>query len=107
MVGAYIKTYGSPEGVGDILLARELNKIVCKPFDSDIWLMQFLHAAIVAWWIAEYTGWYVDDQAGTSVEEYDLDEGMYTYPGSLGCVYSCGSPKLLGKDRVPLKAEAD
>ncbi len=87
MVGAYIRTYGSPEGIGDIALARELNKIVCKPFDSEIWVMQFLHAAIVAWWIAEYTGWYVDELAGASVEEFDLDEGENLYLTMAGRPY--------------------
>ncbi len=58
------------------MLARELNKALCKQSDADTWQIPILHAAVVAWWIAEYTGWYVEEQAGTSLEAYDLDEGI-------------------------------
>lgn len=56
--------------MGDLHQARELNKLVCKGDDS--WPLPFLGATVRAWWIAEYSGWYLDDPA--DAEGIDLDE---------------------------------
>ncbi len=74
--GVYIRVYGSTEGVGDLTQARNLNQIVCKQSDDDNWQLQLLHATIQVWWIAEYSGWYVEDQPGFSLEGIDVDEGI-------------------------------
>ncbi|KAH8910283.1 hypothetical protein BR93DRAFT_950194 [Coniochaeta sp. PMI_546] len=70
-LGAFINEFGSTEGVGDLHQARELNKLVCKQDDS--WPLPFLGATVRAWWIAEYSGWYLDDPVGAEAEGIDLD----------------------------------
>lgn len=71
-LGAFINEFGSTEGVGDLHQARELNKLVCRQDDS--WPLPFLGATVRAWWIAEYSGWYLDDPVGAEAEGIDLDE---------------------------------
>jgi nuclear pore complex protein Nup205 len=71
-LGAFVNEFGSTEGVGDLRQARELNKLVCHSDDS--WLLPFLGATVRAWWIAEYSGWYLDDPVGAEAEGIDLDE---------------------------------
>lgn len=73
-VGAFISIFGSTEGVGDLRQARELNTLICKQSDDDYWLLAYLGATVRAWWIAEYSGWYLDDPIGSPVQGVDLDE---------------------------------
>ncbi|KAK3379783.1 nucleoporin Nup186/Nup192/Nup205 [Lasiosphaeria ovina] len=61
VLGAYITCYGSTEGLGDIQQSRQFNEIICKQADDDSWAIPSLGAAVRAWWIAEYSGWYLDD----------------------------------------------
>jgi nuclear pore complex protein Nup205 len=74
VLAAYITAFGSPEGVGDLQQARQLNQLVCKQAD-DLWVLPFLGAAARAWWIAEYSGWYLDDTSydfqGINLDEED------------------------------------
>lgn len=57
--------------MGDLHQARELNKLVCKQDDS--WPLPFLGATVRVWWIAEYSGWYLDDPVFAETEGIDLD----------------------------------
>lgn len=71
--------FGSTEGIGDLTVARRLNSVICKQADDDTWLLTYFHAAARAWWIIEYSGWYLDDVVPDSaIQGVDLDEGMYT-----------------------------
>ncbi|KAB5557905.1 nucleoporin Nup186/Nup192/Nup205 [Coniochaeta sp. 2T2.1] len=70
-LGAFINEFGSTEGVGDLRQARQLNDIVCK--QDDTWPLSFLGATVRAWWIAEYSGWYLDDPVDAEAEGIDLD----------------------------------
>jgi nuclear pore complex protein Nup205 len=47
-----------------------LNKLICKADEND-WSLPFLGATVRAWWIAEYSGWYLDDP---DLQGVDLDE---------------------------------
>ena len=78
MLGSYIRVYGSTEGVCDVLQARGLNSMICKQADDDGWQLPPLHASAIAWWIAEYSGLYAEDQLGGAPEGVDLDEGAST-----------------------------
>jgi nuclear pore complex protein Nup205 len=75
VLAAYITEFGSPEGVGDLQQARQLNTIVCKQGEENSWTLANLGAAVRAWWIAEYGGWYVDDSSydfqGINLDEED------------------------------------
>lgn len=71
-LGTFISVFGSTEGVGDLGQARTLNKLICK--DDGSWSLVYLGATVRAWWIAEYSGWYLDDPIGSPVQGVDLDE---------------------------------
>lgn len=75
LLGAYINMFGSTEGIGDLTVARRLNSVICKQADDDTWLLTYFHAAARAWWIIEYSGWYLDDVVPDSaIQGVDLDE---------------------------------
>ncbi|CAN8096727.1 unnamed protein product [Discula destructiva] len=70
IIGAYITVFGSTEGNNDLDQAREFYKLVSKG-DDETWVMPYLHAAVRAWWVVEYSGLFVDaaDGADTLEEE--------------------------------------
>lgn len=72
-LGAFITTFGSTEGNGDLEQARKLNDMVCRQSDDDARLVPYFHAGVKAWWLAEYSGWYVDDAAGSLLQGIDID----------------------------------
>ncbi|KAI8958798.1 nucleoporin Nup186/Nup192/Nup205 [Daldinia sp. FL1419] len=73
VLGSYITIFGSTEGSGTVEQCRQLNGIVCQPED-DARSLPFLNAAVRAWWIAEYSGWYMEDAAGSGLPGIDIDE---------------------------------
>ncbi|KAF3355187.1 Peptidyl-prolyl cis-trans isomerase H [Verticillium dahliae VDG1] len=72
-LGAYITTFGSTEGIGDLTVARELHNVICRPNDDSSWPLVNLQAAVKAWWVAEYSGWYLDDGLLGGLQGVDLD----------------------------------
>lgn len=74
-LGAYITLYGSTEGISNLSMARELNPIICPQQDESPWRLVYLQAAVKAWWLAEYSGWYLDDSLLGGLEGVDLDQG--------------------------------
>lgn len=75
ILGTYITLFGSTEGTGSVEQARELNNVICQQSDDDTRQLPYLHAAIRAWWIAEYSGWYMEGAAGDGLPGVDLDTG--------------------------------
>lgn len=47
--------------------------------------LPFLNAAIKAWWVAEYSGWYMEDAAGSGLPGIDIDAGEMRIPSSYVC----------------------
>ncbi|KAK8124783.1 uncharacterized protein PG998_000542, partial [Apiospora kogelbergensis] len=76
VLGAFISVFGSTEGNGDLTTARQLNDIVCQTSEDDSRSFVCLQAAVKAWWLAEYSGWYVDatHSAGLPVDVIDREE---------------------------------
>lgn len=75
-IGAYISTFGSTEGGYDLTRVRELNNKLFPPADDSTWPLPHLHAAFRAWWLAEYSGFYLDDPPEAAIPpNTDLDEG--------------------------------
>ncbi|EFW99544.1 nuclear pore complex subunit [Grosmannia clavigera kw1407] len=72
-LACYIRIFGSPDGVSNLAQARRLNEIVNRREDDGVWQMPSLRAAICAWWIAEYSGWYMDD-IDVSLDNIDVDK---------------------------------
>ncbi|KAI6091177.1 nucleoporin Nup186/Nup192/Nup205 [Hypoxylon rubiginosum] len=73
VLGTYITMFGSTEGIWSVEQARKLNQIVCQHTDDDTRTLPFLNGAIKAWWIAEYSGWYMEDAAGSGLPNIDID----------------------------------
>ncbi|TDZ18539.1 Nucleoporin NUP192 [Colletotrichum orbiculare MAFF 240422] len=70
-LGAYITLYGSTEGASNLTLARELHPLIT---DESPWRLIYLQAAVKAWWLSEYSGWYLDDSLLGGLEGVDLDQ---------------------------------
>ncbi|KAF7933084.1 uncharacterized protein EAE97_008851 [Botrytis byssoidea] len=63
-LAAYIWRFGSPEGGSTIQDARALDKKINVKNDQNAWVLPYAHAAFRAWWLAEYSGWYVEHHDG-------------------------------------------
>ncbi|KAF7562704.1 hypothetical protein G7046_g1451 [Stylonectria norvegica] len=73
-IGAYVSIFGSAEGGYDLIQARELNSRLL-PSDDTPWVLPYLQAAFRAWWLAEYSGFYLDDPPEAAIPpSTDLDE---------------------------------
>lgn len=66
--------FGSSEGIGDLKVSRDLNAFLCKPVDDESWTLQAMRATVRTWWIAEYSGWYLDDTVDVNDPSINLDE---------------------------------
>ncbi|KAI2630647.1 nucleoporin Nup186/Nup192/Nup205 [Hypoxylon sp. NC1633] len=73
VLGTYITIFGSTEGRGQLEQARQLDRFVCQQED-DPRTLPFVNAAVRAWWLAEYSGWYMEDAAGSGLPDIDIDE---------------------------------
>ncbi|OLN81622.1 Nucleoporin NUP192 [Colletotrichum chlorophyti] len=73
-LGAYITLYGSTEGASSLSMARELHPLICPQADENPWRLVYLQAAVKAWWLSEYSGWYLDDSLLGGLEGVDLDQ---------------------------------
>ncbi|KAI0396873.1 nucleoporin Nup186/Nup192/Nup205 [Xylariaceae sp. FL0594] len=73
VVGTYITMFGSTESNRTVAQSRKLNKVISDLFENGNRTIPFLDAAIRAWWLAEYSGWYVQDAAGSGLPDVDLD----------------------------------
>ena len=57
---AFISEYGSPEGSGSLDQARSLNAKITDTKGSLAWNLKSLQFASICWWLAEYSGWFLD-----------------------------------------------
>ncbi|UKZ82332.1 hypothetical protein TrVFT333_010118 [Trichoderma virens FT-333] len=74
-IGAYMSVFASSEGGYDLRQGRDLNRQIFPPSDDSTWPLPFLHATVRAWWLAEYSGWYLDDPPESAIPPgTDLDE---------------------------------
>ncbi|KAF3770338.1 hypothetical protein M406DRAFT_336028 [Cryphonectria parasitica EP155] len=70
IIGTYITVFGSTEGNNDLEQARDFYKLLSK-VDDETWVMPYLHAAVRAWWVVEFSGLFVDvaDESDTLADE--------------------------------------
>ncbi|KAG6041533.1 hypothetical protein E4U41_003693 [Claviceps citrina] len=74
-MGAYMSLFGSEEGGYDLIKVRELHKKLFPASDDSTWPLPHLHAAFRAWWLAEYSGFYLGDPPESAIPPgTDLDE---------------------------------
>lgn len=55
-----VTQYGSPEGSGSLRDARSLHQTIISSKEPENWAFPNFHAATIALWLAEYTGWYFE-----------------------------------------------
>ena len=72
MVLSLISEYGSPDGRATLLEARALHRKLVDEKESKSWLLPQFQAAVICWWIAEYTGWYYDRPLTSPLQGVDL-----------------------------------
>jgi nuclear pore complex protein Nup205 len=73
-LGALLTHFGSMEGGRSIQQARSLHAVVCAP-EPSTWPLQFLQAAVRAWWLIEYGCFYLEDVPhGVVSGPVDFDE---------------------------------
>lgn len=76
-IGAYISLFGSTEGGYDLIKVRELSSKLFPMNDGPTWPLPQLQATVRSWWLAEYSGFYLDDPPESAIPAgADLDEGM-------------------------------
>lgn len=68
VIGTYIAVFGSTEGNGDLGQARQFYQMISKG-DDETWTLPYLHAAVRAWWVAEYSGLFVEVADGVDTAE--------------------------------------
>jgi nuclear pore complex protein Nup205 len=74
-IAAYISVYGAQDGMGTLREARMLNKKILGYREHDPWALRYVYAAVCAWWLAEYSGWYLDNPVGSPLVDINLEEG--------------------------------
>ena len=73
--GAYMTVFGSVDGGCDLIQVRELNNKLFPASGEQSWALPFLQAAVRAWWLAVYSGFYLDDPPEAAIPPgTDLDE---------------------------------
>lgn len=75
-VTAAISWYGSPEGHSSQEQVKSLNDQLITKSDQNTWTLHYVHAAVVAWWLAEYSGWYLDNPNALPGGDMNLEEGL-------------------------------
>ena len=73
IITAFAFQYGSPEGGGVLREARLLNSKLIDGKDVTPWTLPHLQAATIAWWLAEYSGWYIEQPTGSPVQGANLE----------------------------------
>jgi nuclear pore complex protein Nup205 len=74
ILGGFIDYLGSPEGSCVLKEARSVHVAITSPKDTDTWGLKSVHAAAVVWWLAEYSGRYIEPPTGSPMTEADLDK---------------------------------
>jgi nuclear pore complex protein Nup205 len=69
-----VSRFGSPEHSASQDQARTLFQRIINDKENDPWALRYLQAAVSAWWISEYSGWYSDSPIGVSLDGANPDE---------------------------------
>ena len=74
VITAFVSQFGSPEGGEPLRDARKLNSTILDGRDANPWILRNLQAATITWWLAEYSGWYLEQPVGSPVQNINLHE---------------------------------
>lgn len=73
MITSFTSQFGSPDGGGVLREARMLNSKILDNKDKTPWILRNLQAAMITWWLSEYSGWYVEQPTGSPVQNVNLE----------------------------------
>lgn len=73
MMTAFTSQFGSPDGGGVLREARMLNSKILDNKDKAPWILRNLQAAMITWWLSEYSGWYLEQPTGSPVQNVNLE----------------------------------
>ena len=69
---ALISQHGSPDGTSTFTEAQAMHQRITDIQDSTMWPLKHLQAATVTWWLAEYSGWFLEAPTGSPMPGIDL-----------------------------------
>lgn len=77
LLASMVTKFGSAELNPGLTQVRRLNSAVCPP-EPEQWALPYVQAAFRVWWLAEYSGHYLDDiEDETIVSPTTLDKGKH------------------------------
>lgn len=80
---AFISKFGSPDSNPGLTQVRNLHSAICPP-EPEQWALPYVQAAFRVWWLAEYSGHYLDDIVDeTVVPPQNLDKGKHSRYGMM------------------------
>ena len=68
-----ISYYGSADGLCSMHNAKALNDAIIGNRETDVWAQRSFHAAVIASWMAEFSGRFADMTNGQSTDAFDND----------------------------------
>lgn len=71
---AALVQYGSPEGSGSQRSARSLHATITSTKPGNAWTLSIFHSAVIAWWLAVYSGWYFDTGPASPLQGVDYEK---------------------------------
>ena len=74
IITAFATEYGSSDGSGSLRDARIINQRIMDSRANAPWPLRSLQAAMVTWWLAEYSGWYSEEPSRSPLQGVNLEE---------------------------------
>ncbi len=73
MITAFTSQFGSPDGGEALREARMLNTKIIDNKDKSPWILRNLQAAMITWWLSEYSAWYIEQPTGSPVQNVNFE----------------------------------
>lgn len=74
IIMGFAAQFGSPDGGGALREARMLNSKILDSKDLTPWTLRNFQAATITWWLAEYSGCYLEQPTGSPVQNVNFAE---------------------------------
>ena len=100
IITALASQYGSPDGSSSFREAKMIHQRIMDDKDSKQWPLRNLQAATISWWLAEYSGWFLEQTPGSPIQGMDHEAEAQNrsnvffqalLDGSLHCILSISS----------------
>ena len=73
IIAAFTSQFGSSEGGGELHDVRQLSNRILGSKDASPWVLRNLQATTIVFWLAEYSGWYLEQPTGFELEHVDFE----------------------------------